>query len=166
MAFSVFLPDLPAGKRNMPPRIPLTSYRHAGPSGPWPWADMVEDDNGLLQPVPDMHMPGAHAATPNCDSQRAAWREYPTNLFPNWEGSRLVRSGIAGLITKKPVADCVVYYVDVEKSGVFSKAVGQYRVANDRPDEFLGDLEVRTCVWCGSITDGKLSSECGRMKAG
>ena len=143
MAFSVFLPDLPAGKRNMPPRIPLTSYRHAGPSGPWPWADMVEDDNGLLQPVPDMHMPGAHAAKPNCDSQRAAWREYPTNLFPNWEGSRLVRSGIAGLISKKSGADCVVYYVDVEKSGVFSKAVGQYRIANDRPDDFLGDLEVR-----------------------
>ena len=148
MAFSVFLPDLPAGKRNMPPRIPLTSYRHAGPSGPWPWADMVEDDNGLLQPVPDMHMPGTHAAKSNCDSQRAAWREYPTNLFPNWEGSRLVRSGIAGLITKKPVTDCVVYYVDVEKSGVFSKAVGQYRVANDRPDEFLGDLKVRMCCMC------------------
>lgn len=125
------------------------------------------EDGTLLQPVPDMHMPGAHTTKSNGDSQRAAWREYPTNLFPNWEGSRLVRSGIAGLITKKPVADCVVYYVDVEKSGVFSKAVGQYRVANDRPDEFLGDLEVRTCASeRDSIIDAILNSECGRMKAG
>lgn len=146
MAFSVYIPDLPTTERSMPPRIPLTSYRHAGPSGPWPWADMVEDDGALFQPVPDMHMPGARAS--ESQSQRAAWRKYPTHLFPNWEGSRLVRSGIANLI-KKPEGtgpDCVVYYVHVEKSGEFSKAVGQYRVPHDRPDEFLGDLEVRACA--------------------
>lgn len=104
---------------------------------------MAEADGSLFQPVPDIRMPGKHASDGEAESQRAAWREYPTHLFPNWETNQLVRSGIASLIDKKPGADCVVYYVDVEKSGVFSKAVGQYHIASDRPDDFLADLEVR-----------------------
>src|SRR6266700_3751001 len=99
MAYSVFLPGMPPNVRSMPPRIPQASHRHAAPSGPWPWADLVEDSGPfVLKPLEE---------TPSDldNSEKDLWRKYPSNLFPNWNSVRVGRSGIGQLIHKKPDKD-------------------------------------------------------------
>ncbi|KAF9485235.1 hypothetical protein BDN70DRAFT_871644 [Pholiota conissans] len=134
MAFSVFLPEHPSNERTMPPRIPLASYRHAGPSGPWPWADIVEESYET-----NLFLPGSNTEPKTqADDSSDSWRRYPTQLFPNWQSPRLLRSGMKKLIDKrkeKGDPDCVVYYIEIDKGGRFTKP-GQYTVDEDSPTEF------------------------------
>ncbi|KAF9523568.1 hypothetical protein CPB83DRAFT_862724 [Crepidotus variabilis] len=106
----------------MPPRIPQVAHRHGTPSGPWPWADVVEfEEPNFLQLLPIL---GGKPESPVVDISPSAkmWREYPGILFPNWIESRLLRSGIAAVMRKKhdEYNPCVVYEIDVEKDGHFS----------------------------------------------
>lgn len=148
MAFSVFLPELSTNPRTMPPRIPLASYRHAGPSGPWPWADMVEDlHDGDLFVLNKQSLQPASDGDNQADDSPYSWREYPTQLFPNWRGSRLLRSGMTKLIDKRDKSgpDCVVHYIDVDVRGGFSEP-GQYTVRDDNPNDFWETMKVRVTL--------------------
>jgi hypothetical protein len=148
MAFPVFLPEHPTNPRTMPPRIPrLASYRHAGPSGPWPWADMIEDihnDDLLISNKQSLQSAADGDNINQADESPYSWRRYPTQLFPNWRGSRLLRSGMTMLIDKrdKTGPDCVVHYIDVDVRGGFSEP-GQYTVGVDNPNDFWETMKVR-----------------------
>ncbi|KAF8199527.1 hypothetical protein BJ912DRAFT_921939 [Pholiota molesta] len=138
MSFSVFLPEISTNPRTLPPRIPLASYRHAGPSGPWPWADMVEDLHDSHLFIPDSNKQSTTDEDHQADDPSDSWRRYPTQLFPNWQGSRLLRSGMTKLMDKKKEKtdpDCVVHYIDVDKCGDFSEP-GQYIVGEDNSNDF------------------------------
>ncbi|KAF9237252.1 hypothetical protein BU15DRAFT_48954 [Melanogaster broomeanus] len=84
-------------------------YRHAAPSGPWPWMDFDED-------LPVVSLPSQETA--NSDIRQ--WSRYPQNLFPNWTESQLKR---CRMLTACPDSEaCPIFKVDVFHNGDFGEA--------------------------------------------
>jgi hypothetical protein len=77
----------------LPPSVPAPPYRHAAPSGPWPWMDFDVDSS---------------ASTTVIDP---SWRGYPQNQFGNWTPDQVGRS--------KMIEKCLgnkfstIYWMDV-----------------------------------------------------
>ncbi|KAG2140527.1 uncharacterized protein EDB93DRAFT_1252817 [Suillus bovinus] len=94
--------------RTMPPAIPTPMYRHAAPSGPWPWMDFDTDSEITL----------------NCDNTPVSpgtanqpWRGYPEALFENWKPDQVRRSK---MLTNCPeLGVCSVHWLDALKDGTF-----------------------------------------------
>lgn len=99
----------------LPPRIPRASYRHASPSGPWPWVDLVEDvDDGERS-----------NSSPPLDANE--WGRYPRNLFPNWNHARVTRSGLNKIIYPTngqgtQPSECRIHHIDIDTEGHFSES--------------------------------------------
>ncbi|KAG1817382.1 hypothetical protein EV424DRAFT_1324487 [Suillus variegatus] len=80
----------------------LHRYRHAAPSGPWPWMDFEVDST---------------ASTTAIDP---SWRGYPQNQFGNWTPDQVGRS--------KMIEKCLVnktsttYWMDVRNNGSFASS--------------------------------------------
>ncbi|KAG1746760.1 uncharacterized protein EDB91DRAFT_1236156 [Suillus paluster] len=77
-------------------------YRHAAPSGPWPWVDFDIDfssheSNALL----------SH----NGASRDSDWSGYPQTLFGNWTPTPVERSKMLTKCARK--GPCLVYGIDV-----------------------------------------------------
>ncbi|KAH9481561.1 hypothetical protein JR316_0006088 [Psilocybe cubensis] len=134
MQNTVYLQDVPPGKHSLPPTIPHAAHRHAAPSGPWPWFDLVDDD-APFPIVPPEHSKRKGTANPENDSRDQDWRRYPELLYPNWTHYRLVRSGIAGVIDKPSDRRCVLYHIDVGSDGHFSQP-GHHTVEHEKEEEF------------------------------
>ncbi|KAG2130887.1 hypothetical protein DEU56DRAFT_740368, partial [Suillus clintonianus] len=104
-----------------PPR-----YRHAAPSGPWPWMDFDVE---------------VKASTTAIDK---TWRGYPQNLFGNWTPDQVKRSK---MIEKCSVnKSSTVYWMDVRHDGSFATSdVGGKGsttvVAAENEDEFWEILQ-------------------------
>ncbi|KAG1727015.1 hypothetical protein EDB19DRAFT_1751139 [Suillus lakei] len=95
-----------------PPTTPAPIYRHAAPSGPWPWMDLESDIILETGPVPPPRQP----------MEQWKWRGYPQNLFGNWVADRIARSKMVENCSKEPREKCKIYYVDVLESGDFKPA--------------------------------------------
>ncbi|KAJ3573123.1 hypothetical protein NP233_g2634 [Leucocoprinus birnbaumii] len=135
MAYSIITPQVPPNTKGMPPRIPRASHRHAAPSGPWPWSDLDEET-----PF-DARFSGESLNTRDPNS----WTGYPTSLFRNWSPSRLVRSGIARLLSERDgtaFPKCDIYYVDVNSEGRFSKP-SKYEVSSQNTKEFWCKVQAK-----------------------
>ncbi|KAF8523158.1 cora-like Mg2+ transporter protein-domain-containing protein [Hysterangium stoloniferum] len=89
----------------LPPPIPSAPYRHAAPSGPWPWQSLYDDnDTSSISPT--------HDPTPGtCEGN------YPESLFPNWKRAQVAASKMKE-IPKKSGAS-TIYYIDVKEDGIF-----------------------------------------------
>lgn len=138
MAYSIITPQVPPNTKGMPPRIPRASHRHAAPSGPWPWADLNEDN-----PI-DTRFSGESLSMQDPNS----WTGYPTSLFRNWSVVRLERSGIARLLRERTGSEwpyCVIYYVDVNDQGRFSKP-SHHEVTPQNTKEFWSRIQVSLTV--------------------
>jgi hypothetical protein len=140
MAYSIITPQVPPNTKGIPPPIPRASHRHAAPSGPWPWAD-IDEDNPF-----DARFSGdsIKSSDPN------AWIGYPTSLFRNWSPSRLVRSGIARLVKERDGSEyppCTIYYVDVNTEGRFAKP-SEYEVTLQNAKEFWAKTQVGISSSC------------------
>ncbi|KAG1880208.1 cora-like Mg2+ transporter protein-domain-containing protein [Suillus subluteus] len=92
-----------------PPTIPAPIYRHAAPSGPWPWMDLESDIALETELVP----------SPIQSVERWKWRGYPQNLFGNWAADRVARSKMVENCSREPREKCRIYCVDVLESGDF-----------------------------------------------
>ncbi|KAG1883345.1 hypothetical protein F4604DRAFT_1920551 [Suillus subluteus] len=98
----IALQNLKDGKTAMPPAVPAPPYRHAAPSGPWPWMDF----NIEFTTCPE--------STPAIDP---SWRGYPQNQFGNWTPDQVGRS--------KMLEKCLgntsstIYWMDVRDDGSF-----------------------------------------------
>ncbi|KIK40559.1 hypothetical protein CY34DRAFT_24766 [Suillus luteus UH-Slu-Lm8-n1] len=92
---------------NKPPPIPAPIFRHAAPSGPWPWMDLQSDIPPETDPIPK-HSP-----------EQWKWRGYPQNLFGNWVADRVARSKMIENCSRDPREKCRIYHVDVLDSGIF-----------------------------------------------
>ncbi|KAH7905719.1 hypothetical protein BJ138DRAFT_1164230, partial [Hygrophoropsis aurantiaca] len=88
--------------RKMPPPTPAPRYRHAAPSGPWPWMDFSVDvaDIPALSPID------------------GTWKGYPQSIFPNWTPDQVERSEMLTRCSK--LGDCIIYNVDVKNDGKFA----------------------------------------------
>jgi hypothetical protein len=87
-------------------------YRHAAPSGPWPWMDLESDTTLETEPL----SPQIHA------TEHWKWRGYPQSLFGNWVADRVARCGMVENCSREPREKCKIHYVDVLKSGIFKPA--------------------------------------------
>ncbi|KDR66162.1 hypothetical protein GALMADRAFT_148072 [Galerina marginata CBS 339.88] len=139
MALPVFLPEIePNGRRALPPRIPHATHRHAAPTGPWPWSDLVENDIPIPYPL---NLPSLDekkdSGSPENELQDENWGKYPGSLFPNWTQHQITRSGIARAINKKlgKAETCVIYHLDVGTDGHFSEP-GKYCVTDENEHDF------------------------------
>ncbi|KAG1896166.1 uncharacterized protein F5891DRAFT_1193400 [Suillus fuscotomentosus] len=98
----VALQNLKDGNIAMPPAVPAPPYRHAAPSGPWPWMDFEVD---------------SAASTTAIDP---SWRGYPQNQFGNWTPDQVGRS--------KMIEKCLanktstIYWMDVRNNGSFASS--------------------------------------------
>ncbi|KAF9446764.1 hypothetical protein P691DRAFT_803529 [Macrolepiota fuliginosa MF-IS2] len=135
MASSVIIPQVLPNTKGMPPRIPRASHRHAAPSGPWPWADIDEDN-----PLDPRSTGESHNSR-----DPISWTGYPTSLFRNWTAVRLEKSGIAKLIKERKGSEpphCVIYYVDVNDEGRFSKP-SHHEVMPENEKEFWCRIQAK-----------------------
>jgi len=136
----MFSPEGPSlRKASLPPRIPQASHRHAAPSGPWPWSDLVEED----VPFSLRAFDETDSIYPENVSQGDDWRNYPALYFPNWTQQRVAKSGIAKLTScRVAAAPCVIYQIDVDQNGHFSQP-GQHVVTNGKEEEFWQTMTVK-----------------------
>ena len=127
----------------------IRSYRHAAPSGPWPWVDF-DTDTDIVLDVDNTPIPP--------DARAPPWRGYPQDLFGNWKPDQVKRSKI--LSNCSQLDNCLVHWLDVLKDGTFTILDEEgrdqtTRATRDRADEFwkllqtpvscslLGDLSIR-----------------------
>ena len=138
MSYPVYLPEISPNARPMPPRIPQAAHRHAAPSGPWPWADLVEDSGPFVLKPLEETVPGSE------NPEKDLWRRYPSNLFPNWNSARVWKSGIGQLIHTDPSKDsgCVIYHNDMTLEGQFLQP-RESNVRKGNEDEFWNMMKVR-----------------------
>ncbi|KAG1789706.1 uncharacterized protein HD556DRAFT_1492388, partial [Suillus plorans] len=87
-------------------------YRHAAPSGPWPWMNFESDIVSETELVP---------STKEAVEQWK-WRGYPQNLFGNWVADRVARCKMVENCSRDPREKCRIYYVDALESGKFKSA--------------------------------------------
>ncbi|KAF8186444.1 hypothetical protein BJ912DRAFT_464832 [Pholiota molesta] len=100
-------------------RISQSCYRHASPSGPWPWLDLGDDVDRLqlessLPPIP-----------PLCDHTTCdgCYTSYPQSHFPNWTYEQVVKSKIyAAIHDYDREKTCILHRVDVDINGFFTKS--------------------------------------------
>ncbi|KAG0699494.1 hypothetical protein DFH29DRAFT_1001920 [Suillus ampliporus] len=95
-----------------PPKIPAPIYRHAAPSGPWPWMDLESDILLETEPI----------SPPKQAVEQWKWREYPQSLFGNWVADRVARCRMIENCSKEPREKCRIYCVDVLETGHFKSA--------------------------------------------
>jgi len=84
------------------PTNPLPRYRHAAPSGPWPWMDLKNIDSSIS------------TGDEEIDS---SWPGYPQNKFGNWTPNQVERSEM--LIRCSKNQSSTVYMMDVLDNGNF-----------------------------------------------
>jgi len=96
------------------------SYRHAAPSGPWPWMDFDED------------IPAVDPNNQLTDSDKPSWYGYPQSSFPNWTESQVRR---CEMLTACPVGESKVFKVDVLHDGTFDERDSEPATIKDRPSE-------------------------------
>jgi len=92
-----FRSSLPSSYRQM-----ISRYRHAAPSGPWPWMDFRNIDD---------------STTTNDVEIDQSWPGYPQNLFGNWTPDQVGRSQMLTKCSKNQSS--TIYWMDVLSSGKF-----------------------------------------------
>ncbi|KAG2052254.1 hypothetical protein BDR06DRAFT_536498 [Suillus hirtellus] len=98
----VALQNLKDGNIAMPPAVPAPPYRHAAPSGPWPWMDF-EVDSAASTTVVD-----------------PSWRGYPQNQFGNWTPDQVGRSKMIEKCSVNKTS--TIYWMDVRNNGIFASS--------------------------------------------
>ncbi|KAG2368838.1 hypothetical protein BDR07DRAFT_1268949, partial [Suillus spraguei] len=104
-------------------------YRHAAPSGPWPWVDFKTD---LSSPDPPFRK-GEHE-----------WRRYPQELFGNWSPVLVARSKMLTQCTRTSMKPCVIYSIDMMSDGQFKKreqGLHRVEVSEENEKEFWSQLQ-------------------------
>jgi len=86
------------------PTDALPRYRHAAPSGPWPWMDFKYIDD--------------KASASNIQIDKS-WRGYPRNLFGNWTPDQVERSKMLDKCSKNQSS--TIHCMDVLNDGTFVK---------------------------------------------
>ncbi|KAG1888186.1 hypothetical protein F4604DRAFT_1877351 [Suillus subluteus] len=83
---------------------PPIQYRHAAPSGPWPWVDFNTD---------------LSSSEPPFQKDEHEWRGYPQELFGNWSPIPVARSQMLTRCTRTAKAGCIALTVLEEKENEF-----------------------------------------------
>ncbi|OAX34434.1 hypothetical protein K503DRAFT_774540 [Rhizopogon vinicolor AM-OR11-026] len=117
----VAFPDDKPDDEAVPPAVPAPPYRHAAPSGPWPWMDFNDlavaptavttvmtskTDVATVTTEATTDAPNATTHDPSCE-----WSGYPQNLFGNWTPDQVKRSQM--LIKCSKNESSKIYWMDV-----------------------------------------------------
>ncbi|KAF5366287.1 hypothetical protein D9758_005795 [Tetrapyrgos nigripes] len=119
------------------PRMDPPSFRHATPSGPWPFLDLEDevDDSQLSSPPPQPDVDYDHdeyhrrqleqqqqqQQQQQQKQQQENYNGYPQAQFANWTPVQQQKSGIASVKNKKTalLESCHIYKLDVWEDGTF-----------------------------------------------
>ncbi|KAH7925847.1 hypothetical protein BV22DRAFT_404743 [Leucogyrophana mollusca] len=105
-------------QRQAPSRAPAPKYRHAVPSGPWPWIDFNSDfataDSNARRVHSDL---GPIHSKSREGVSDMSWQGYPQSLFGNWTPDQVKRSRI--MTSCSDSEDCLTYRVDIMEDGSF-----------------------------------------------
>jgi hypothetical protein len=118
----------------------LPRYRHAAPSGPWPWMDFSNVNvSTATNDVPK--------SVCSEKAQDMTWLDYPQETFKNWTSNQVERSQ---MFTKCSKNQSTIYWMDMlHGKGEFSLSyVGSSHistVAAADHDEFWKKLKVEVC---------------------
>ena len=114
--------------------IPLPSYRHAMPSGPWPWTDIgTRDDTAIDDELTCHHE--------NCEECKK-WLNYPRSLFPNWTAELVGRSGMLEKSARQN--HCQMYRLDVMSDGAFTDVL-ELPVHFGQEKQFWDEIHTPVC---------------------
>ncbi|KAF8123855.1 hypothetical protein EV363DRAFT_1587052 [Boletus edulis] len=102
-------------------KTPAPIYRHAAPSGPWPWMDFDEDMPIVPQLPNPPTVPGSQP-----------WTGYPQCTFPNWTETQVNR---CKMLTDCPTGESNAYKVDVLHSGKFREEELEMATIRDGPSQ-------------------------------
>jgi len=107
-------------------------YRHAAPSGPWPWVDFNTD---FLVSEPPFNE-GDHE-----------WSGYPQKLFGNWTSIPVARSQMLKQCASK--GSCIIYGIDVTNDGTFNArkpGLERIKVSTEDETEFWSKLKEKESI--------------------
>jgi hypothetical protein len=107
-------------------------YRHAAPSGPWPWVDFNTDFSASEPPFNE----GAHE-----------WSGYPQKLFGNWTSIPVARSKMLTQCAEK--GPCIIYGIDVTNDGTFharKPGLDRIKVSTGKETEFWSNLKDKESI--------------------
>ncbi|KAG0709142.1 hypothetical protein DFH29DRAFT_216037 [Suillus ampliporus] len=90
--------------------LPAPIYRHAAPSGPWPWVDFDTDFSSSLE--------SKILSVRDDKSDDPQWSGYPESLFGNWTRSPVERSKMLTQCSAQR-GPCFIYSIDVMNDGEF-----------------------------------------------
>ena len=99
----------------------LPRYRHAAPSGPWPWMDFSHIDvtSASTAVATDVATDESDDTTAVTDASTATqWSGYPQNLFGNWTPTQVERSQMLAKCSKNRTS--TIYWMDVGNDGKFT----------------------------------------------
>ena len=137
----------------------LPRYRHAAPSGPWPWMDFSHVDvtspstavttvatdgatnkSDATTVATDVATTMSDASTTVTDTSTATkWSGYPQNLFGNWTPDQVERSQM--LIKCSKNQSSTVYWMDVLDGGKFITPDMTMTTTKDSEDDFWNLLQ-------------------------
>ncbi|KAG1776459.1 hypothetical protein EV702DRAFT_1187423 [Suillus placidus] len=123
--------------------IPVPLYRHAAPSGPWPWVDFNTELSSSEPPF----QTGEHE-----------WRGYPQELFGNWSPIPVARSEMLTQCARA-VKPCFVYGMDVMGDGQFkTREPGLHRieVSEEKINEFWSKLQDEETLFVDNLSESVL----------
>ncbi|KAG1851576.1 cora-like Mg2+ transporter protein-domain-containing protein [Suillus subalutaceus] len=95
--------DIASGSAAVPRVVPDPIYRHAAPSGPWPWMNLNV---------------GSHTNDRTNSNVPESWQGYPQNKFRNWTTDQVKRSKMFKKCSTNQVA--TIYWMDVHEDGKFA----------------------------------------------
>ncbi|KAG1743701.1 uncharacterized protein EDB91DRAFT_1125494 [Suillus paluster] len=111
--------------------LPAPIYRHAAPSGPWPWVDFDTDFLSTTSEISIIH-----------DGGSTVWSGYPQTHFGNWTSIPVERSKMLTQCAQK--GPCVVYGIDVMDNGQFKipheQGLDRFEVSQEKEEEFWSKL--------------------------
>ncbi|KIK44700.1 hypothetical protein CY34DRAFT_10847 [Suillus luteus UH-Slu-Lm8-n1] len=114
--------------------IPPPIYRHAAPSGPWPWVDFNTDFS---------------ASEPPFNEGDYEWSGYPQKLFGNWTSIPVARSQMLKQCASK--GSCIIYGIDVTNDGKFNArkpGLERIKVSTEDETEFWSKLKEKESGEC------------------
>jgi len=133
----------------------LPRYRHAAPSGPWPWMDFSHVDvTSPSTAVTTVTTAATHVATDESDATTAVtdasaatkWSGYPQNLFGNWTPDQVQRSQMIKKCSRNQSS--TIYWMDVLDDAKFITPNMSVTPTNDSENDFWTMLQGKASLIC------------------
>ncbi|KAK2462780.1 hypothetical protein APHAL10511_005171 [Amanita phalloides] len=118
--------------------IPTPRYRHATPSGPWPFLDLRDDvPTEQIEPRPKQGTCKHLVEVVKCNE---CLNGYPQSLFPNWTSKQQVKSGIDTVAGRRHPCTLLHVEMSIDQNGASFSTPGTICVNETNCEEAANNL--------------------------